>query len=280
MLEERLRSRLEALNRQPLPATKAAPRPAAAKPAQPVQSTAGLLDRGEPVATASGEHLRIVVPLEEFWPGGPELLAKRHTFLTEATGERKEDELTAITRSFPEHLVCLDLETCGLAGNALFLIGLLRCDLTPHVELLLARNYSEERSVLEALWQTLTGETLLLTFNGKSFDWPMVVDRTTRHLLFRGTPAPEPTHVDLLHHSRRKWRASLPDCKLQTLERMVCRRSRTGDIPGSQIPAVYQRYVETGDGNELEAVLRHNAIDVVTLLDLAIRLAKPIGQSG
>ncbi len=277
MLEERLRSRLEALNRQPLPTAKAAPRPSVAKPTPPVQSTAGLLERGEPVGTASGEHLRIAVPLEEFWPGGPELLAKRHAFLTEAVAEDAADELTAITHSFPENLVCLDLETCGLSGNALFLVGLLRCEPRLQVELLLARNYSEERSVLEALWQTLTGESLLLTFNGKSFDWPMVVDRSTRHLLFRGRGMPEPTHVDLLHHSRRKWRASLPDCKLQTLERMVCRRSRTGDIPGSQIPAVYQRYVETGDGGELEAVLRHNAIDVVTLLDLAMRLAKPVG---
>jgi hypothetical protein len=85
---------------------------------------------------------------------------------------------------------------------------------------------------------------------------------------------PELLHVDLLHHSRRRWRRQLPDCRLQTLERHICGRGRTGDIAGAQIPAAYQEFVRTGFDRDMDAILLHNAIDLVTLLDLAMRLAR------
>jgi uncharacterized protein YprB with RNaseH-like and TPR domain len=182
--------------------------------------------------------------------------------------------LAAFIRAFPQDLLLVDLETCGLAGSSLFLIGLLRC-IEGHlaVELLLARSYAEERAVLASFWQAVTPRSLLVTFNGKSFDWPMLADRSARHLMFRGCRRPEPAHVDLLHHARRRWRRQLPDCRLQTLERHICGRGRTGDIPGNQIPAAYQHYVRTGKDHEMNAILLHNAIDLVTLLDIGLRLA-------
>jgi uncharacterized protein YprB with RNaseH-like and TPR domain len=182
--------------------------------------------------------------------------------------------LEAFVGAFPERVVLLDVETCGLAGSALFLIGLLRLvDQRLEVELLLARDYAEEPAVLASLWDRVPADGVVVTFNGKSFDWPMIVDRSRRHLLFRGRRPPAPQHVDLLHAARRRWRSQLPDCKLQTLERHVCGRSRTDDIPGGQIPAVYREFVRTGCQREMDAVLLHNAIDLVTLLDLAMRLA-------
>jgi uncharacterized protein YprB with RNaseH-like and TPR domain len=168
----------------------------------------------------------------------------------------------------------LDLETCGLSGSSLFLAGLLRpIDGRLTVELLLARDYSEEPAVLASLWQRVHAEGVVVTFNGKSFDWPMVVDRSRRHLLFRGQRMPAPVHLDLLHAARRRWRGQLPDCKLQTLEQRICGRSRMDDISGAMIPAAYHEYVRTGFEREMDAVLLHNAIDLVTLLDLAMRLA-------
>ncbi|HEX6961734.1 MAG TPA: ribonuclease H-like domain-containing protein [Lacipirellula sp.] len=168
----------------------------------------------------------------------------------------------------------LDLETCGLSGSALFLVGLLhRIDQQLCVELLLARDYSEEPAVLASLWQRVDAEGVVVTFNGKSFDWPMVVDRSRRHLLFRGARPPAPRHIDLLHHARRRWRSQLPDCKLQTLEQHICGRTRTDDIPGHMIPAAYQQFVRTGFDREMNSILMHNAIDLVTMLDLAMRLA-------
>jgi uncharacterized protein YprB with RNaseH-like and TPR domain len=175
---------------------------------------------------------------------------------------------------FPNRVAFLDLETCGLGGSAVFLAGLLRAvDGRLAVELLLARDYSEESALLASLWQRLDGVATIITFNGKSFDWPMVMDRTRRHLLGRGGAAPPARHVDLLHLARRRWKTQLPDCKLQTLERRVCGRTRSDDVPGHMIPAAYQEYVRTGFEREIDAILLHNAIDLVTMLDLAMRLA-------
>jgi uncharacterized protein YprB with RNaseH-like and TPR domain len=168
----------------------------------------------------------------------------------------------------------LDLETCGLAGAALFLIGLLRhVDGRPTVELLLARNYAEEAAVLASLWQRVADSEVLLTFNGKTFDWPMVIERSVRHRLRAISPRDRFVHVDILHHARRRWRKQLPNCRLQTLEWHVCRRRRTADIPSNCIPAVYAEYVRTGFERDMDTVLHHNALDLVTLFDLALRMA-------
>jgi uncharacterized protein YprB with RNaseH-like and TPR domain len=293
MLNESLRSRLELLNRGPLPATAIEIPPAtlrtAVKVARPsvsplrpglVKPIPGLIRRGKVVSNEAGSHLRICVAMEELWPGGEQLVAKRCELLQLSScsgsppGEGERKELDALIRSFPDRTTLLDLETCGLSGSALFLIGLLhRIDDRLTVELLLARDYSEEAAVLASLWQRIHADGVVVTFNGKSFDWPMVVDRSRRHLLFRGTRPPAPVHLDLLHAARRRWKKQLPDCKLQTLERHICGRTRTGDIPGSQIPAAYQQFVRTGFEREMDAILLHNAIDLVTLLDLAMRLA-------
>jgi uncharacterized protein YprB with RNaseH-like and TPR domain len=132
---------------------------------------------------------------------------------------------------------------------------------------------------------------VLCTFNGKAFDWPMVQDRSTLHKLgtvfsSRRAGVPIfveqkwdcarscPVHVDLLHHARRRWRRALPNCRLQTLETFICRRRRSGDIPGSDIPAAYHHYVRTGQTRHIDAILHHNALDLVTLAQLAARLVE------
>jgi uncharacterized protein YprB with RNaseH-like and TPR domain len=185
-----------------------------------------------------------------------------------------ETEFAALVSAMPERMVLLDLETCGLGGAALFLAGILRSvDGVPTVELLLARNYAEEQAVLETLWQSLSGQEVLVTFNGKAFDWPMVLDRSTRYRLAAARSPHKMLHVDMLHHARRRWRRQLPDCRLKTLEQVVCRRNRSGDIAGHRIPAAYADFVRTGLERDMEAILYHNAMDLVTLLDLTLRLA-------
>jgi len=278
MLEESLRRRLEALNRKPLPERKPK-REQRSSPLRPgaVREIPGLVGHGTVVTNELGEHLRIVLPVDELWPGGEELVAKRHAHLlnqsTVPDGPH-EQELRELTTAFPREAMLMDLETCGLSGSPLFLIGLLQhIDNRLAVELLLARNYAEEHAVLASFWQRAAAHRVLVTFNGKSFDWPMVVDRSARHLMFRGVPRPELVHVDLLHHSRRRWRLQLPDCRLQTLERQICGRGRAGDIAGERIPQAYHQFVRTGFQRDMDAILLHNAVDLVTLLDLAMRLA-------
>jgi uncharacterized protein YprB with RNaseH-like and TPR domain len=288
MLDDRIRSRLESLNRGPLPASTlpaqsvqpATPKTPVSSPLRPraVKPIQGLIQRGSVATNEVGEHLRIVISLEELWPGGADLALRRHEQLSLQPVPDKpstlHQEIGHFVRAFPDDVLLVDLETCGLSGSSLFLIGVLRfVDGQPQVELLLARNYAEERAVLASFWQSVTPASLLVTFNGKSFDWPMLSDRSARHLLFRETRRPDLPHVDILHHARRRWRRQLPDCKLQTLERYICGRGRTGDIPGSQIPAAYQQYVRTGKDHEMNAILLHNAIDLVTLLDISLRVA-------
>ena len=243
----------------------------------------GLLRRGAVVENSAGQHLQLRLPLSQFWPGGQQLVAARQQHLKRLldaascaiqSAVAMDAEFAALVAALPDRALLLDLETCGLAGAALFLVGLLRhIDGSPTIELLLARNYAEEAAVLESLWQIVAHHDVLMTFNGKSFDWPMVRERTVRHRLEIGFGERQICHLDVLHHARRRWRRHLPDCRLQTLERIVCRRNRTGDIPGHRIPAVYAEYVRTGFERDMDAVLHHNALDLVTLFDLALRLA-------
>ena len=81
----------------------------------------------------------------------------------------------------------------------------------------------------------------------------------------------DPAHLDLLHACRRVWKEVLPDCRLQTLERHVCRRARADDIPGQMIPDAYHEYVRTDNAWQIVEVLRHNLLDLVTLADLLTR---------
>ena len=303
MSHESLRTRLEALNRAPLPACTPLPHGEAASaagrsappqiqpppppplppPATPPQFTPGLLHTGEPVETAHGQHLRIRLPVEHLWHNGPQLIAARQEFLQSQLAAAQQaieptvamsSEFASFVAALPDRTVALDLETCGLAGSALFLIGLCRhVDGQPTIEMLFARNYAEEAAVLATLWQTIAGQEVLLTFNGKTFDWPMVIERSVRHRLQIHAAHDRFVHIDILHHARRRWKKSLPNCRLQTLETHVCRRRRTGDIPGHLIPAVYAEYVRTGFERDMESVLHHNALDLVTLFDLALRLA-------
>jgi uncharacterized protein YprB with RNaseH-like and TPR domain len=319
MDDERLRRRLEAINRGEtppriedamqgamptehsdvgmLPRRENMPLKKVSSSSRVVKPIPALLERGEVIRTSAGEHLRVRLPIDELWPGGSRLVAARQQHLRQLLDAQTQEadspgaleaDFAAFAAALPDRALLLDLETCGLAGAALFLVGLLRhVDGLPTVELLLARDYSEEQAILESLWDAMAAHNVLVTFNGKSFDWPMVVDRSTRHrlsarrtagqassgTLWQGTVGSNVRHVDVLHHARRRWREVLPDCRLQTLEELICRRRREGDLPGQMIPAAYAEYVRTGFEREMDAILFHNAVDLVTLLDLALRLA-------
>jgi uncharacterized protein YprB with RNaseH-like and TPR domain len=168
-------------------------------------------------------------------------------------------------------LVFCDIETMGLSSSQpLFLIGtMIFVNGAPRLQLYLARDLMEEKAAIAAFGAKLRGKTLI-TFNGKSFDWPFIEGRATRNLL----KLPQPQgHFDLLFAARRRWRSELPNCKLQTLEMGVCGRGRHGDIPSSQIPDRYEDFLEMantpGQGAHLLApILFHNALDVLTMAEL------------
>src|SRR6185295_13885482 len=131
----------------------------------------------------------------------------------------------------------LDLETGGLATSPVFLAGTMHWNGGDFVlRQYFARHYGEEAALLRALARVFREFEFLVTFNGKSYDVPFLLGRAVVHRVAIDVP---PRHVDLLHPARRRWRRTLPDCRLQTLERHVCRRRRAGDVPSEEVPGLY-----------------------------------------
>lgn len=167
-------------------------------------------------------------------------------------------------------LLFLDLETTGLSGAPLFLIGTMRWECgSLVVQQFLARNYSEEQHTIALLAGELESRSVLVSFNGKSFDLPFVESRAALHRL----ELPRPSgHLDLLPECRRAWGRQVPNCKLKTLESCVLGRMRRGDIPSSEIPDAYYRFVHTGNAAEMVRIIKHNMRDLVTMAELLVRL--------
>jgi uncharacterized protein YprB with RNaseH-like and TPR domain len=166
--------------------------------------------------------------------------------------------------------VFLDLETGGLSGGPVFLAGMLFWDGSGFLlEQLFARDYSEEKALVEELIGCISRFDCVVTYNGKTYDIPFVKDRALYHGLSITFDMP---HIDLLHHVRRRWKDRFPDCKLKTLEWHLCNRFRSGDVPGDEIPGVYHRYVREGNPYPLIAIFHHNALDVITMGELVLRL--------
>lgn len=185
--------------------------------------------------------------------------------------DAEADTITALGNRGPGGLLFLDLETCGFAGTPLFLAGVLRVvNGELRAEQLLARDYGEEASVVAGMVRLFGSRPLLVTFNGKSYDLPFLRDRAVRFGLELAEPA---GHLDLLHAARRRWKHTLPDCRLQTLEKALHGRHRAHDVPGAEVPERYHRFVAEGAASDIVPILRHNLLDLETLARLLPRLA-------
>lgn len=172
----------------------------------------------------------------------------------------------------PDRLLFFDIETAGLGNSMVFLIGLMAWDGEHFVaRQLLARDGGEERSILAETAESFGSAGALVSFNGKSFDAPFVKNRMLRHGL---PPGPDPDHLDLLYHARRRWSKTYPNCRLQTLEAHVCGRPRVGDIPSREIPGVYRRYLHDGDPRPLQPILHHNLLDLIVMAELLLVLGE------
>jgi len=197
----------------------------------------------------------------------------RFVSLTGYPNGRAVEPIAAICRReriAPNEIMFLDLETTGLGATPLFLIGTMECTNNGfQFRQYFARDYSEEMSILAAASERLAGARLLVTFNGKSFDVPYMRNRCAATGVKLHLPS---SHLDILHEARRLYRSELPNCRLQTLERMICGRYRDNDIPSSEIPAVYHEFVRTGDASKIKLVLKHNLYDLLTTADLMSRM--------
>lgn len=178
----------------------------------------------------------------------------------------------------PSRALFLDTETTGLhgAGTVAFLVGLAWFDdeRRLHAEQLLLRSRAEEPALLELLRERMRAASLLVTYNGKSFDLPMLRSRT---VMARVEPLPELPHLDLLHVGRRLHKARLGACRLKTLESEVLGFDRgDGDIEGAEIGACYNHFLRSGDEGALLAVVEHNLWDVLSMAALVALYGEPL----
>ncbi len=178
------------------------------------------------------------------------------------------------------NLLFVDLETTGLAGGAgsyAFLVG---CGWFSrgrfHVRQFLLSSFGSERALLEAVRDVAEDVDTVVTYNGKSFDLPLI---ETRYALNRlTTPFADMPHVDMLHHARRLWHGDDEGHRLSSLETSLLGHEREGDVAGFEIPARYFRYVHTGDARPLDAVLEHNRCDLLSLALLTARAAQLLDE--
>lgn len=168
----------------------------------------------------------------------------------------------------PAELLFIDTETTGLTGGTgtlAFMVGLGWID----GEVFSVHQYfitqlSHEEGMLELIHKFAQNFRGLVSYNGKSFDIPLL---NSRFVLNRLPPLPEDMpHIDLLHPTRTIWRYSMDNCKLKTLESDLLGLEREGDIPGEMIPDVYFDYLRNRKIERIERIFYHNRFDIVTML--------------
>ena len=170
-------------------------------------------------------------------------------------------------------LVCLDTETTGLgtaAGTLAFLVGLgwWEGDRFRQVQLL-CPDHGDEAALLATVEAAIPPDSWLVTYNGRGFDWPLLV---TRYRLIRRPPPVHAGMLDLLPHVRRLFRHRLSDARLATVERELLGVRRDGDVGSAEIPGRYLAFVHGGSAAPLAPVVTHNAEDVRSLGRLLVHL--------
>jgi len=170
-------------------------------------------------------------------------------------------------RSFDiEKCLFIDTETTGLSGGAgtvAFLVGagyIRRGFMT--VEQFFMKDYSDEPELLYRLKALMEQFECVVSFNGKTFDMPLLRSRFTMN---RMKDYPELFDLDLLPPSRRVWKLRLSSCRLANLEERVLGLAREGDLPGSEVPQRYFQYLKSGDMSLVDDIIKHNYQDIVSL---------------
>lgn len=242
----------------------------------PLEYRHGLYELGELLGCA--DRLKPVAARQNH-RNGPEAKGRRSGSKETALGRGRgaAPDADAAPPIEAERLLFLDTETTGLgvgAGNVPFMIGIgynEPADGRFVVEQTLIRHPGEEKAMLQYLLGQMNGKTHLVTYNGRSFDWPVL---TGRFILNGWRPSgTEPGHLDFLHPSRALWRNTLESCRLSRIEEERLGVGRTDDVLGSLAPELYMRYLSDGDAAHLEGVYLHNERDILTLVTLATHFA-------
>lgn len=239
------------------------PQPALERPRPPRCSIEELVS-GEVVHTSLGQHFET----ERVWERH-----RRHGSVDISDLAELPDDLLEslsggeIDRAHPVKWAFLDTETTGLAGGTgtyAFLIGVGSIDRTGfRLRQFFMRDYGEEPSLLSRLDEYLKQFDVLITYNGKAYDQPLL---ETRYRMSRARhPFDRMRHLDLLFGARRLWKLRLESCRLVDLENQVLGVEREGDLPGEMIPYCYFDFLRTRQAFKIVPILHHNAIDILSL---------------
>ena len=219
---------------------------------------------GQVVETSAGEHFETEKLYQRH---------RRHGSMDISTLIELPDDLldslsgNTILKSHPKRWAFLDTETTGLAGGAgtyAFLIGVGSIDEEGfRVRQFFMRDFGEESSLLARLTEHLSHFDVLITYNGKTYDVPLL---ETRYRMARAKPPfARLAHLDLLHGARRLWKLRLDSCRLVDLESQILGLEREGDLPGEMIPYYYFQYLRTQQAFQLVPIFHHNVMDIVSL---------------
>lgn len=251
--------------------------PASSRFAHPCDSDAfAQLAGAAVVRNHFGEHLSI-----RNWFSSPESFDPSLVAL-DLLASRRDAPLAHNARAAlqdPTQWLFLDTETTGLAGGTgtyAFLVGLAWWDAGGlQVDQLFMRDFGEEHSLLHELAERLSERPVLVTFNGKTFDWPLL---ESRYVMTRSIRTPKlAAHLDLLHPARTLWKLRLGSVRLVELERHVLDAARLGwhrhdDVASALIPQLYFDYLRCGPAEPLLAVIRHNQMDLRGLAALSQKI--------
>ena len=216
-------------------------------------------------ASTDCRHFAVYRPAEEF-PGAWELTAET---LRRMSDREIPDGLD------PRRILYLDTETTGLGGSGTvaFLVGMgFLTDNGFEVHQFLMRDYQEEPFLLKHVEAGLGKFDVLCTFNGTTFDIPLLESRFLMNRMDRSRLLELP-HLDLLHMCRRLWKLRLGRCNLGRLEEVILGKPRVDDLPGSEGPQRYFTYLKTKQLSLLDDILKHNAQDIASLCVLLNHMA-------
>lgn len=219
---------------------------------------------GEIVETASGKHFETTKLYPRHQRHGSYEISDLETLPHDLLDALSDG---AIGKVDPRKWAFLDTETTGLAGGSgtcAFLIGLGSIEDEGFlVRQFFMRDHADEASALDSLTKHLARFEVLVTYNGKSYDQPLLETRYT--MCRKRHPFSKMEHLDLLYGARRLFKLRLENCRLVNLETQILGVERHGDIPGEMIPYVYFEYLRTKRGHRLVPVFEHNVLDIVSL---------------
>ncbi|MEM9075120.1 MAG: ribonuclease H-like domain-containing protein, partial [Myxococcota bacterium] len=274
---KRLRRTLEALQ---------TPRPRA-KPASGADALAGIISAQTPQRV---RELQGHLPGDEVeTPDGPVHLVEHllephhcHGRVPAQSALTAEGPLVArlsLDPSFEDldlsRMLLIDTETTGLsigAGTVPFLIGFAYFeDQSLWVRQLFLKRLGDEKPMLKLLAERIRWASCVVSYNGKSFDWPLL---RTRYVMNRTPAPPLPPHLDLLHCSRRVFKRRMSSVRLVDMERELLGFVREHDVSGAEIPSIYRTFLSRGEPGRLDGVIEHNAHDLVALASILGELVR------